>query len=67
MAKPPANRCPIIALTGAVTEADRLAYLAAGMDGMLAKPVSRADLARVLDGVPRRVRSAAYARSVLAR
>ena len=62
----PGEQVPIIALTGAVTEDDRESYLVAGMNGMLAKPISRADLARILDGVPRRVRSARYAHSVVA-
>ena len=61
----PGERVPIIALTGAVTEDDRQSYLVAGMNGLLAKPVSRADLARILDGVPRRVRSASYPPSVV--
>ena len=52
----PGERVPIIAVTGAIAEADQSAYAAAGMDGVLAKPVSRAELAAALDRIPRRAR-----------
>ena len=44
----PAGRLPLYALTGRVSDADRAACLAAGMDGVLAKPLDPAMLARTL-------------------
>ena len=46
-----AGRLPLYALTGRVSAADRDACLAAGMDGVLAKPLDPALLARTLAGV----------------
>ncbi|MFQ3623333.1 MAG: ATP-binding protein [Acetobacteraceae bacterium] len=40
----PRGRVPILAMTGATSEADRAACLAAGMSGFIAKPVDRATL-----------------------
>ena len=43
------RRLPIIALTASVQQDDRDRCAAAGMDDFLAKPVSEADLAKVLE------------------
>ena len=40
---------PIIALTANVVEADRANAMAAGMDGLLNKPVTRVQLAEALE------------------
>jgi signal transduction histidine kinase len=47
----PAARTRLLALTAATTEEDREACLAAGMQGVLLKPVRRAELRAVLDEV----------------
>ncbi|MDP9459348.1 MAG: ATP-binding protein [Actinomycetota bacterium] len=49
----PASRTPLLALTAASAEEDRAACLAAGMQGVLLKPVRRADLGAVLAGLAR--------------
>ena len=46
---PAVRRLPIVALTANVMEDDRDACLAAGMDGFLSKPYSRAELLAVLE------------------
>ncbi|PWC32624.1 DUF3369 domain-containing protein [Azospirillum sp. TSO35-2] len=43
------ERLPIVAITANATESETQRCLASGMDGTLAKPVSLADLRRVLD------------------
>jgi CheY-like chemotaxis protein len=45
------QRLPIIAITANAMRGDRETCLAAGMDGYIAKPVRRRDLAAVLQGV----------------
>ncbi|MEM6944584.1 MAG: response regulator, partial [Pseudomonadota bacterium] len=45
------RRLPIIALTANARETDRATYLAAGMDGYLAKPIRVDDLYSVLRSV----------------
>lgn len=45
---PPAGKVPIIALTAAVMAGDRERFLAAGMDGVLAKPVTGRMLSEAL-------------------
>ncbi len=46
----PDRRCVIIGLSANAFEEDRSRCLEAGMDGFLAKPVSRADLITALSG-----------------
>ena len=55
----PGEHVPVIALTGALSAADRCAYAAAGMDGLLVKPVGRAVLTDALCGIPTRIVGAA--------
>ena len=45
------KRIPIFALSANVMKEHQAAYLEAGMDGWLAKPVSRGDLLQVINGV----------------
>ncbi|MDJ0388574.1 response regulator [Roseomonas sp. E05] len=56
--RPDAPRMIIIALTGEVSPQAQEACRAAGMDGCLAKPVSRVSLQAVLRGLPARNRAA---------
>ena len=44
---------PVIAITAHAMKGDREACLEAGMDGYIAKPINRAELQRVLEGVMR--------------
>ena len=44
----PASRIPIIALTANAMKGDKERFLAQGMDGYIAKPVKRQDLARAI-------------------
>jgi CheY-like chemotaxis protein len=44
-------RLPVLALTATVTDADRRACLDAGMDEVIAKPFTAAELVRAMQGV----------------
>jgi signal transduction histidine kinase/CheY-like chemotaxis protein len=46
------ERTPIVALTANAFTEDREAAVAAGMDGFLVKPLDRAQLRAILDGIP---------------
>jgi CheY-like chemotaxis protein len=46
------ERTPIVALTANAFAEDREAALKAGMDGFLVKPLDRAQLRAILDGIP---------------
>ncbi len=50
--EPAARRVPIIALTANALDEERLACIAAGMDGFLTKPLDRERLASVLAALP---------------
>ncbi len=52
------KRTPIVALTASAVQAEHDACLAAGMDGVLEKPVSLEKLASVLGGPPRALKVA---------
>ena len=51
---PPDQLPCIVAMTASALDEERESCLEAGMDGFLPKPVSLAELARVLESVPRR-------------
>jgi CheY-like chemotaxis protein len=63
----PATRLPIVALTANAMQGDRERCLAAGMDDYITKPLSRSDLARVLEASkPQATRVATAAGSTVA-
>ena len=54
----PFARLPIVALTAAVTQSDLALYEESGFDDVLAKPIDRARLARLLADLPARAQPA---------
>lgn len=63
----PMTRLPIVALTANAMQGDRERCLAAGMDDYITKPLSRSDLARVLEATkPRAARTHAVSSTAAA-